>query len=82
MDLRAAERICTGKAIAWRRKAVVIWDTQFTSALVYDLIGLSVSDSLSLSRQPESDTVISSFGSQEEKTLPRQRVQGFFFPPT
>lgn len=59
MDLRAIECVCTGKAVAWRRKALVIWDTQFTYALVYDLIGLSVSDSLSLSRQPGSDTVIS-----------------------
>lgn len=59
MDLRAIECICTGKPVAWHKKAVVIWDTQFTSALVYDLIGLSVSDSLSLSRQPESDAVIS-----------------------
>lgn len=57
---------------------MVIWDTQFTSALVYDLIGLSVSDSLSLSRQPESDTVISFLEARRRKFSQDRGKQGIF----
>lgn len=58
---------------------MVIWDTQFTPALVYDLIGLSVSDSLSFSRQPESDTVISFLEGRKGKRSQDSEKQGILF---